>query len=64
MKKGLFCGGIVAALGLFSVLLAGCGGNNPEITKDSFKRGQMPPEAQKGMAEAMKKAGPPPNLGK
>jgi len=38
-------------------IVTGCSSNAPEIPKDEFtKPHPMPPEAQKGMQEAMKRA--------
>ncbi len=61
MKKSSFRLILLALTCLAIPLLAGCGqqGTNSTMSKDEeahFKSGPMPPEAQKAMAEQMKKA--------
>ena len=59
MKTPGWRGILLVGCTLFGALMAGCKADNTDIPKSAFKRGEMPPDAQKGMAESMKRAGRP-----
>ena len=50
----LLCVGLAIA-----PVLTGCNDQSPQIPKDAFQKKPMPPEAEKGMREAMQHAGKP-----
>lgn len=51
---------LVLSVGLtLAPVLTGCSNQAPEIPKDAFQSKPMPPEAQKGMRDAMQHAGKP-----
>ena len=51
---------MVMCIGLaLAPVLTGCDNQAPPIPKDAFQSKPMPPEAQKGMRDAMQHAGKP-----
>ena len=60
MKKRTLPMAVICVCCALAPLVAGCNTQSPEIPKDAFQRKPMPPEAEKGMREAMQRAGKPP----
>jgi len=60
MMKRIWSLAVLCVCCALAPLVTGCDTQSPEIPKDAFKAKPMPPEAQKGMREAMSRAGKPP----